>query len=51
MARFVDLHPSNLEQRAEIIVKHFQAVTAGKIDGRGKAMVVTSAMATIIVKS
>lgn len=41
LARFVDLHPSNLEQRAEIIVKHFQAVTAGKIGGRGKAMVVT----------
>ncbi|KQS69273.1 type I restriction endonuclease subunit R [Modestobacter sp. Leaf380] len=41
LARFVDLHPSNLEQRAEIVVKHFQAVTAGKIGGRGKAMVVT----------
>jgi len=41
LARYVDLHPSNLDQRAEIIVEHFQAVTATKIGGRGKAMVVS----------
>jgi type I restriction enzyme R subunit len=41
LARFVDLHPSNLDQRAEIIVEHFRTVTAGKIGGQGKAMVVT----------
>jgi type I restriction enzyme R subunit len=41
LARFVDLHPSNLDQRAEIIVEHFRTVTAGKIGGRAKAMVVT----------
>ncbi|WP_369253360.1 type I restriction endonuclease subunit R [Geodermatophilus amargosae] len=41
LARFVDLHPSNLDQRAEIIVEHFRTVTAGKIGGQAKAMVVT----------
>ena len=41
LARFVDLHPSNLDQRAEIIIEHFRTVTAGKIGGQGKAMVVT----------
>ena len=41
LARYVDLHPSNLDQRAEIIVEHFRRVTATKIGGRGKAMVVS----------
>ncbi|WP_040336722.1 type I restriction endonuclease subunit R [Candidatus Blastococcus massiliensis] len=41
LARFVDLHPSNLDQRAEIIIEHFRTVTAKKIGGQGKAMVVT----------
>ncbi|MDP5184523.1 type I restriction endonuclease [Blastococcus sp. BMG 814] len=41
LARFVDLHPSNLDQRAEIIIEHFRTVTAGKIGGKAKAMVVT----------
>lgn len=41
LARFVDLHPSNLDQRAEIIIEHFRTVTATKIGGTGKAMVVT----------
>lgn len=42
IARFVSLHPSNLAQKAEIIVEHFRAHTAAKIAGRAKAMVVTS---------
>jgi type I restriction enzyme R subunit len=41
LARFVDLHPSNLDQRAEIIVEHFRAHTAKKIGGQAKAMVVS----------
>jgi type I restriction enzyme R subunit len=41
LARYVDLHPASLDQRAEIIVEHFRAVTATKIGGKGKAMVVT----------
>ena len=41
LARFVSLHPTNLAQKAEIIVEHFRAKTAHKIDGHAKAMVVT----------
>ncbi|MDA8034362.1 MAG: type I restriction endonuclease subunit R, partial [Actinomycetota bacterium] len=42
IARFVSLHPSNLAQKAEIVVEHFRAHSAQKIGGRAKAMVVTS---------
>jgi type I restriction enzyme, R subunit len=42
IARFVSLHPSNLSQKAEIIIEHFHAHTATKIGGAAKAMVVTS---------
>ncbi len=41
LARFVSLHPTNLAQKAEIIVEHFRAKSAGKIGGHAKAMVVT----------
>jgi type I restriction enzyme R subunit len=34
LARFVALHPSNLAQKAEIIVKHFRAVTGNQIGGQ-----------------
>jgi type I restriction enzyme R subunit len=42
IARFVSLHPTNLAQKAEIIVEHFRQHTAAKINGHAKAMVVTS---------
>lgn len=42
IARFVSLHPTNLAQKAEIIIEHFRCHTAHKIGGRAKAMVVTS---------
>jgi type I restriction enzyme R subunit len=42
IARFISLHPSNLSQKAEIIVEHFRAHTTAKIGGAAKAMVVTS---------
>lgn len=41
LARFVALHPSNLSQKAEIIVEHFRRVTRHEIGGQAKAMVVT----------
>jgi type I restriction enzyme R subunit len=41
LARYASLHPTNLSQKAEIIVEHFRANTAKKIDGSAKAMVVT----------
>ena len=42
IARFVMLHPTNLSQKAEIIVEHFRNHTLPKIGGKAKAMVVTS---------
>jgi len=41
LARYASLHPTNLAQKAEIIVEHFRVNTAKKIDGSAKAMVVT----------
>ncbi|MGL4746048.1 MAG: type I restriction enzyme subunit R domain-containing protein, partial [Dermatophilaceae bacterium] len=41
LARFAALHPYQLEAKAEVIVEHFRTKTAGKMDGRAKAMVVT----------
>lgn len=41
LARFVSLHPYQLEQKAEVIVEHFRQKTAEKIDGQARGMVVT----------
>ncbi|OOF64976.1 type I restriction endonuclease subunit R [Rodentibacter pneumotropicus] len=41
MMRFVNLHPSVIAQKVEIIVEHFRTTTMHKIGGRAKAMVVT----------
>jgi type I restriction enzyme, R subunit len=42
IARFLQLHPHNLAQKAEIIVEHYRQHTSKKIGGKAKAMVVTS---------
>lgn len=41
LARFAELSPASLQQRAEIIVEHFIKHTRGRLGGRAKAMVVT----------
>src|SRR5699024_1721952 len=41
LARFASLHPYMMDAKAEVIVEHFRAKSAHKIDGRAKAMVVT----------
>ncbi len=41
ITRYASLHPSNLAQRAEIIVEHFRRKTRSSMGGRAKAMVVT----------
>ncbi|MCA1694544.1 MAG: DEAD/DEAH box helicase family protein, partial [Actinobacteria bacterium] len=41
LARFVSLHPTNLAQKAEVLVEHFRTHTRRKIGGHAKAMVVT----------
>ncbi|HEY5223028.1 MAG TPA: hypothetical protein VIJ18_08320 [Microbacteriaceae bacterium] len=41
LARFASLHPTNLAQRAEVIVEHFATHMASRMGGQAKAMVVT----------
>lgn len=42
ITRFVDLHDTNIRQKTEIIIEHFRHNIARMLDGRAKAMVVTS---------
>lgn len=42
MARFIDLHETNIAQKVEIIVEHFRENVAHLLDGNAKAMVITS---------
>lgn len=42
IARFMSLHPHNLAQKTELMVEHFRAFTRRKINGKAKAMLVTS---------
>jgi type I restriction enzyme, R subunit len=40
--KFMTLHPHNIEQKIEIIVEHFRYYVKHNLEGRAKAMVVTS---------
>lgn len=42
VAKFITLHDSNLDQKAQVVVEHFRNHTAAHIAGRAKAMVVCS---------
>ena len=42
MARFIDLHDTNIAQKVEIIIEHFRANVVGSLGGKAKAMVITS---------
>lgn len=42
IARFVDLHETNIAQRIEIIVEHFRTTVMEELDGKAKAMVITA---------
>ncbi len=41
LARFVNLHPTNIAQKTEIIIEHFRTTVAHQLHGKAKAMVVT----------
>lgn len=41
LARFLSLHPTNIEQKTEVIIEHFRTHVRHKIGGKAKAMVVT----------
>lgn len=42
LAKFMSLHPHNIEQKTEVMVEHFRLNVKNRIGGRAKAMVVTS---------
>jgi type I restriction enzyme, R subunit len=42
LAKFVSFHPWNIEQKTEVMVEHFRRSVKNRLDGRAKAMVVTS---------
>jgi type I restriction enzyme R subunit len=41
LAKFMSLHPHNIEQKTEVIIEHFRRSVKRRLGGRGKAMVVT----------
>lgn len=42
LVRYVRLHPTNISQKAKIVVEHFTAFVRPLLDGKAKAMVVTA---------
>lgn len=42
IARFVELHETNISQRIEVIVEHFRTAVMSELGGQAKAMVVTA---------
>ncbi|MBQ8626118.1 MAG: type I restriction endonuclease subunit R [Agathobacter sp.] len=42
IARFVELHDTNIAQRVEVIIEHFRTTVMHELNGTAKAMVVTA---------
>ncbi len=42
IARFVELHETNIAQRVEVIVEHFRTTVMQELGGQAKAMVITA---------
>ena len=42
IARFVELHETNIAQRVEVIVEHFRTTVMPELGGMAKAMVITA---------
>lgn len=42
IARFIELHDTNIAQRVEVIVEHFRTTVMRELGGQAKAMVVTA---------
>jgi len=42
LAKFMSLHPYNIEQKTEVMVEHFRQKVQSHLGGRAKAMVVTA---------
>ena len=50
LAQWMSLHPTNVTQKVQFIVEHFSKNIAHRLDGKAKAMVVTSSRAAIRFK-
>lgn len=48
IARFVDLHETNIAQRTEVIVEHFRHCVMQELGGQAKAMVITASRAAAV---
>jgi len=48
IARFVELHETNIAQRVEVIVEHFRTTVQNELGGKAKAMVVTASRASAV---
>jgi type I restriction enzyme R subunit len=42
LAKYMTIHPVNIEQKTEVIIEHFREYVRNKLNGRAKAMVVSS---------
>lgn len=48
LAKWINLHPTNVTQKVEFIIEHFSNNVAGLLNGEAKAMVVTSSRAAAV---
>lgn len=48
IARFVELHETNIAQRIEVIIEHFRTTVMNEIGGMAKAMVITQSRASAV---
>lgn len=48
LTRWRNLHPTNVIQKTEFIIKHFARNVAGLLNGQAKAMIVTSSRAAVV---
>lgn len=48
LAQWMSLHPTNVTQKVQFIIEHFSGNVAHRLDGKAKAMVVTSSRAAAV---
>ncbi|WP_017429933.1 type I restriction endonuclease subunit R [Vreelandella jeotgali] len=48
LAQWIDLHPTIIAQKVQFIIEHFSRNVAHRLDGKAKAMVVTSSRAAAV---
>lgn len=48
IARFVELHETNIAQRVEVIIEHFRTTVMQELGGMAKAMVITASRASAV---